>query len=143
MNFRAQVRWFYFSSIAITLTGFIYLWMKYRTKDPSLEFSVLNHPYQGIMLKAHILAAPLFIAVAGSLIFTHFLEKIKGQKTLGRNTGKTLFIMIVLMIISGVLIQVFTEESYLIAVRWIHIVSSSSFVLAFILHRITVFPRKR
>ena len=57
---RWEVWSFHILTMIVTLSGTVYLWMKYllKTDDP---FSVINHPWQPAMLAAHVLTSPALL----------------------------------------------------------------------------------
>jgi hypothetical protein len=108
------------TSIATFLTGVIYIWMKYLigNDDP---FAVVNHPWQPFVLKLHILVAPLLIFAVGMVALRHVWRHLKSKVREGRRTGLITGVVLVPMILTGYLIQVFTDQSWLVAMAVSHI----------------------
>lgn len=120
------------SIVAVTASGTAYGWMKYMltSDDP---FSVVNHPWQGIMLDAHVLSAPILLLVFGMLLRSHVLRHLSGTPV-NRRTGLVSLVTFALMAASGYLLQVTTSEDWSRAWLWLHIASGSFFVVAYLTH---------
>ena len=70
-------RWAVWStSIATLVTGVVYLWMKYLlvSADP---FAVVNHPWQPLVLKLHILVSPLLVFSIGLVSLRHVWRHLR------------------------------------------------------------------
>jgi hypothetical protein len=114
-------RWAVWStSVATFATGVIYLWMKYLlvSDDP---LAVMNHPWQGAVLKAHILVAPLLIFSIGLVTLRHVWRHLRANKPDGRRSGLLTVVVLGPMIASGYLVQTVTHEGWLKAMAISHI----------------------
>ena len=83
-------RWMLVASSLVTgVTGFVYAWMKYlmTTDDP---YAVVNHPLQPVVLKIHIVAAPLLVFALGLIFMQHVLRHWRSGQRVGRLGGATL-----------------------------------------------------
>ncbi|HEX6106551.1 MAG TPA: hypothetical protein VFZ26_13280 [Gemmatimonadales bacterium] len=114
-------RWAVWStSIATLLTGVVYLVMKYFlvSDDP---FAVVNHPWQPVVLKAHILVAPLLTFSIGLVALRHIWRHLQSNMREGRRSGLVTLTAVVPMIGTGYLIQAVTQEGLLRAMALSHI----------------------
>ncbi len=108
------------TSVATFVTGVVYLWMKYLlvSDDP---FAVVNHPWQPMMLKLHILVAPLLVFSIGLVALRHVWRHVQSGMREGRRTGLVTLVALGPMILTGYLIQAITHESLLRAMALSHI----------------------
>ena len=114
-------RWSVWSTSVLTfVTGVVYLWLKYVlvTDDP---FAVINHPWQPVVLKLHILVAPLLVFSVGMVALRHVWRHLRSWSREGRRSGLLTLAMVGPMIVTGYLIQAITAESLLRAMAWSHI----------------------
>jgi hypothetical protein len=114
-------RWSVWSTSILTfVTGVVYLWLKYGlvTDDP---FAVINHPWQPVVLKLHILAAPLLVFSVGMVALRHVWRHLRTGSREGRRSGLVTLAMLGPMIATGYLIQAITAEGLLRAMAWSHI----------------------
>jgi hypothetical protein len=127
-------RWSFNCCIAVVaVTGFVYLWMKYFVENTD-PFAVVNHPWQGAMLHAHLLAAPVMILVFGLVLNSHILKKLGATRLPNRRSGLLSLGLFAVMSVSGYLLQVFTSEQALQALMIAHVVSGALFSLAYGVH---------
>jgi hypothetical protein len=108
------------SSIATFVTGVVYLWLKYMlvTDDP---FAVINHPWQPVVLKLHILVAPFLVFSVGMVALRHVWRHLRTGSREGRRSGLVTLAMFGPMIATGYLIQAITAAGLLRAMAWSHI----------------------
>jgi hypothetical protein len=114
-------RWSVWSSSVLTfVTGVLYLWLKYglETDDP---FAVINHPWQPIVLKIHILVAPLLVFSVGMVALRHVWRHLRSGSREGRRSGLITLATLGPMTATGYLIQAVTHEGWLRAMAWSHI----------------------
>lgn len=114
-------RWSLWLTTAGTLlTGVVYWWMKdlMVSSDP---WSVINHPLQPWMLKAHILIAPLMVFSVGLITSRHVWRHYRTGVSKGRKTGLTAALSFIVLVLSGYLIQVLTGETILRVLAWTHL----------------------
>jgi cobalamin biosynthesis protein CobD/CbiB len=114
-------RWAVWSSSVLTfVTGVIYLWLKYglETDDP---FAVVNHPWQPVVLKIHILVAPILVFSVGMVALRHIWRHLQSGSREGRRSGLITLVALGPMIATGYLIQAITDEGWLRAMAWSHI----------------------
>ena len=128
-------RWSVWSSSVLTfVTGVVYLWLKYVlvTDDP---FAVVNHPWQPVVLKVHILVAPLLVFSVGMVALRHVWRHLKSGSREGRRSGLVTLAMFGPMIATGYLIQAVTAEGWLRAMAWSHIGLGLVYGLALLAHQ--------
>jgi hypothetical protein len=129
-------RWsFGLLALAVAVTGFVYFWMKYlmSTDDP---FAVINHPWQPLMLSAHVLAAPPLLLVFGIVFNSHIMRKLGASGVPNRRSGLASLACFFTMTASGYLLQVVTAETLLEALVIVHLASGTVFTLAYAAHLI-------
>ena len=130
------------STIAVTVSGFAYLWMKYfiENNDP---FSVVNHPWQPAMLNLHVLIAPVLVFVTGMIAYAHIQKKLKSRVRTNRLTGIVSMATLPIMIVSGYGLQVVTAALLGQIVLILHIGSSSVFAVTYVVHLVNSLREKR
>ncbi len=122
------------STLVVTLTGVVFAWMKYFMKNDD-PFSVFNHPWQPHMLAIHVVAAPILVFALGWIFQNHILAKIAMNGSAKRRfSGVMATLLIAPMVLSGYLMQTFTNETLHRAMEVTHWVSSGLFVLVYVAH---------
>jgi len=121
--------------VMLAASGAVFAWMRYamKTDDP---FAVANHPLQPHMLHIHVLAAPIAVFAMGVVFAIHIAPKIENRSLARKKTGIGSLWMIAPMVLSGYLMQVVTSETAILAMKVMHWVSSSIFVLAYGVHQL-------
>lgn len=128
-------RWSVWVTSVVTLaTGVLYLWMKYlvESRDP---FAVINHPWQPLMLKLHILVAPLLVFSVGMVALRHVWRHMKSRERSGRWSGLVTVAVLGPMIISGYLIQAVTHLGWLRALVIAHIATGVVYSVGLLAHQ--------
>lgn len=127
-------RWSVWITSALTaLTGIVYVWMKYllTTDDP---FAVVNHPLQPLVLKLHILVAPLLVFALGVIVVRHVWRHYQARVRTGRRSGILTGLLVVPMVFTGYLIQVVTHATLLEVIVWTHLVTGIVYALGAVAH---------
>ena len=121
------------SALAVAVTGLAYFWMKYAltSDDP---FAVVNHQWQPLMLKLHVVASPIFILAFGIILNSHVLRKLGASGHSNRKSGWASFITLALMVGSGYLLPVSEEPLWIQALVAVHVASGSVFVVTYGYH---------
>lgn len=127
---------------AVTLTGFVYFWMKYFVQ-PADPFAVVNHPLQAVMLNLHVFASPFFILVFGIILNSHVMKKLKATRLPNRRSGYTSLGTFALMVFSGYLLQVVANEQWLQAMIVVHVASGAVFSVVYFGHLIISYKLAR
>jgi len=125
------------TAAATALTGVGLFWTKYLviSNDP---WSVVNHPLQPLLLKAHILAAPGLVFALGMIAFRHIWQHYRAGLRLGRRSGIITALVTVPMVVSGYLIQAVTAPTWLEIVVIVHLVTSGVFLLGLAAHQVAM-----
>lgn len=139
---RFQRLLFWVSTAATTVSGLVYFWMKYFlvASDP---WAVANHPLQPLMLKLHILAAPIMLFAVGLISTDHIWRHIRSGLPTGRRTGVLTGAVFGPLVLSGYLIQAVTAPSPLAVVTWGHIGLGVACGAGVVLHQYAVRRRVR
>lgn len=127
-------RWsFNIASLTVAATGLAYFWMKYamRTDDP---FAVVNHPWQSAMLALHLVASPAFILLFGIILNSHIMRKLRVPDARNRRSGFLSLGTLALMVCSGYVLQVVTDERWMTALVAAHVASGILFSGAYAVH---------
>lgn len=129
------------TSGATALTGVGLFWTKYliTSSDP---WSVVNHPLQPLLLKAHILAAPGLVFALGMIAVRHVWQHYRAGLRRGRRSGIITALVTVPMVVSGYLIQAITAPTWLQLVAVVHIATSGIFLLGLVAHQIVMWRRE-
>ncbi|MBA3346709.1 MAG: hypothetical protein H0T44_15640 [Gemmatimonadales bacterium] len=128
-------RWAVWStSVATLVTGVLFMWMKYLlvSDDP---FAVVNHPWQPLMLKLHILVAPLLTFSIGLVALRHVWRHVQSGMRDGRRTGLVTLVALGPMIVTGYLIQAVTHQGWLEAMAISHIALGLLYGVGLLLHQ--------
>jgi hypothetical protein len=128
-------RWaVWWSSVLTFVTGVVYLWLKYVlvTDDP---FAVINHPWQPVVLKLHILVAPLLVFSVGMVALRHVWRHLRSGSREGRRSGLVTLAVLGPMIVTGYLIQAITAVGLLRAMAWSHIGLGLVYGIALLAHQ--------
>ena len=127
---------------AVSVTGFLFFWMKYFVA-PADPFAVVNHPLQALMLSLHIFASPFFILIFGIILNSHVMKKLKATRLPNRRSGYTSLGTFALMVFSGYLLQVVSNEQWLEAMVAVHVASGAVFSLVYAGHLIISYKLAR
>ena len=121
-------------SAVVAVSGFAYLWMKYglQSDDP---FAVVNHPWQHVMLHAHVLASPPLVLAFGIVLNSHIMKKLRAAAG-DRHRASGFFSLgtFAAMIVTGYLLQVVTSEVWLTVLVVAHVASGVVFTAAYGTH---------
>jgi undecaprenyl pyrophosphate phosphatase UppP len=131
-------RWsIWLGSLLVTLTGLVYLGMKYLLPEPA-EFSIIRHPLQPLVLKLHIVAAPLLVFAVGTVATRHVWRHMMAGTRQGRLTGWSAAISTVPMVLTGYLLQAFTSGAWLRSMAIAHIATGLLYGGGILLHQFVV-----
>jgi len=120
-------------SLAVAVTGFVYLWMKYALQNDD-PFAVVNHPWQNGMLDLHVVASPAFILMFGIVFNSHVMKKLRAPRLPNRRSGFVSLGTFAAMVVSGYLLQVSSSEAWLQALVVLHVASGAIFSVAYAIH---------
>ncbi|GAB4370837.1 MAG: hypothetical protein Kow0062_05900 [Acidobacteriota bacterium] len=130
------LRWLLWTAtIAATVTGLAFVAMRELmvSDDP---FSAYNHPLQPWALAAHVLIAPLLVLVLGWIWGVHAAPRRVDPRARARRSGLVNIAIAAVMVASGYLLQVVTEETVRLALAWTHGVSGTLFALSLTVHAV-------
>ena len=133
---RPWERWsFNALNVAVVATGVAYFYMKYllRTVDP---FAVTNHAWQPSMLALHVVSAPCLILFFGIVLRSHIFKKLASNQRVDRRTGWVSLVSFTGMALSGYLLQVASNLTWLGALVVLHVATSVVFVVGYGAHLI-------
>lgn len=136
---KALLRW---SAFIVAVTGFIYMGMKYGLQ-PAQPWDAVNHPLQPLVLKLHILSAPVLVFAIGLITTRHIWRHYRENVTKGRRSGITTALVAVPMVVSGYLIQAVTHVGWLQALAIAHITFSVIFTAGMLVHDATTGRRAK
>jgi len=131
---RAEKLLLHLSTWGVTVTGLVYLVMKYVlvNDDP---FSVLGHPWQPHVLALHLLIGPFVIFSLGLIAREHVLERFRAVSVRrGRGSGIWTILLATPMVFSGYLLQVSTSRGARLALAVVHVASGALYALVFLAH---------
>jgi uncharacterized membrane protein len=125
------------SSLAAGVSGIVYWWMDHMM-EPVGEWAVINHPLQPLVLKAHILSAPVLVFAVGLVATDHIWRHFRNDVRLGRRSGVSMMWVVGPMVLTGYLIQAVIHPGWLVFLAWLHLGSGVVYVLALLLHQVAV-----
>jgi hypothetical protein len=130
---RWEARWNHAAIVAVSLSGLAYGILKYFVpgSDPD---SRIGHPWQPVMLKAHILLAPMAVFAIGLIFRRHALARVRDGEPNGRLSGSVMFWLLLPLTVTGYLVQVFVETTPVRAAAWSHAGLGVLFLLGYALH---------
>lgn len=99
------------------------------------EYGIRPHAYQSLIQAVHIVLSPLLIFVFGHLFKDHIIRMYKNA-IYKRKTGVTLTLTMVVMIVSGYLVQVIYQAGPKMMSAYIHIGISAVFTIAYLIHHL-------
>jgi len=130
---RWEAWWNHAALAAVSLSGLAYGVLKYFVPSPDPD-SRAGHPLQPIVLKAHVLAAPLAVFGIGLLVRRHALLKLRQGEQAGRRSGAILLWLFAPLVMTGYLIQVLVGSGTARATGWSHAALGVLFLLGYLLH---------
>ena len=122
------------SVLLAAATGLTYAWMKFfmKTADP---ISVVNHPWQPVVLSAHVLAAPLLLFALGLIARDHILGRFRDPRSgKARPSGLLGVLAMVPMVATGYLTQVLTSAEGRRTMGLVHLGAGLGFLAAYAYH---------
>lgn len=123
------------TAIATAVTGIVYFWLKYliSSEDP---WSVINHPMQPWVLKAHIIVAPALVFALGLITMRHVWKHFRTGQRWGRRSGVITGLVTAPMILTGYLIQAVTHLGWLKALALSHTAFGLVFAVGLLMHQL-------
>jgi hypothetical protein len=136
-------KWLLWSSTAaVAVTGIVFGWMKYflATDDP---YAVVHHPLQPLVLKLHVLSAPVLVFALGVVYTRHVVRQWRLGRARGRPSGIGIVTTLLPMVLSGYLIQTVSSESWLFRVAMLHVVASLAYLAVLLFHQAAAWRQAR
>jgi len=128
--------WFVHGAVVLAgVTGLVYGWMRY-VAEPVDEWAIVNHPWEPDVKALHIVLVPLLVFACGLIWRTHVWERIREGFPDRRRTGLALAVLLAPMVASGYGLQVAEDETWRAAWMWTHGLTSSAWVLAYLVHQL-------
>lgn len=130
----AERRWLRWSTLVVGGTGAAYGIVRHfvRSEDP---WAVVNHPAQPHLQHLHILAAPLLVFAVGLVWYAHVQTHRRENRPWRRRSGLALWAVFWPMVASGYALQTGVAPEWRLVWMWLHIVTGSLWLIAFVLHR--------
>jgi hypothetical protein len=98
---------------------------------------------QPLVLKLHILAGPVLVFAVGMTVAGHVRRHWGSASRRGRRTGYPLTFLIAPLVLSGYLLQAFTDERWLQVLGYVHLGLGLLFIGWFAGHRAAAAVRSR
>jgi hypothetical protein len=121
------------STAVMTITGVAIAWMEY-VLEPADAFAVVNHPWQPVLLKVHILSAPVMVFGIGMIFLRHIWPHFRTGLKKGRRSGIWSMVLTIPMIVTGYALQVMSNVGWLTTLGYIHFALGSAFAVGGALH---------
>jgi len=102
-----------------------------QSEDP---FSVVNHPFEPLALKTHVLVGPVLIFIFGLLFQSHVSKKLLGGSTRGRVGGVLAGVLFSCSVLSGYSLQTLVDSWWRGTLVYVHLVSGGGFCAVFVFH---------
>jgi len=128
-------RWLlWLSTAAVALSGIGLGWTKYfmTSEDP---YAVTHHPLQPLLLKAHVLSAPVLVFALGVVYTRHVVRQWRSGRARGRPSGIVIVATLLPMVLSGYLIQTLSAETWLFRAAMLHIAASLAYLAVLLVHQ--------
>ena len=121
------------TTVAVTVTGLLYAVFAYlvESDDP---FALVNHPWQPFTLRAHVLAAPVWLVAFGVVWQAHAWPKLRAGARPRRRSGLALLVVGAIMGLSAYCLQVSVDEGVRFFWIVVHVGSSLLWLAVFALH---------
>lgn len=130
------------STLLVGGTGLVYAWMVYLV-HPSDPYALVNHPWQPAVQHLHILVAPLLVFAVGLIWRQHIGEHWQRGVRKRRQSGLSLVLTLIPMVVSGYLIQTATEESWRHVWVVVHLAASALWLAGYLVHQLAPRWRRR
>jgi len=127
-----QYRFVHFTSYLTIFHGILY-WLVKEFFQVETDYGLRPHSSQTYIQAAHILLSPLLVISFGLLWQNHIILYFS-KKTKKLKTGITLTLSLVILILSGYLIQVIYNDLGKVVVTWVHLILSLLYLLSYLIH---------
>lgn len=121
------------SSAAVSVTGTVYAIMKHLLQ-PADPFAIVNHPLQPLVLKLHILSAPVMVFAVGVILMRHIWPHFRNAFSRGRRSGITTAAFTIPMVVTGYALEAISSTPWLRIVGWAHLALGLIYAAACLAH---------
>jgi hypothetical protein len=135
-------KWFLLLTTSLAGGTGVVLYIMKEWMQPSDPFSVVNHPWQPWVLKAHLVTVPFLIFAVGLIFSAHAVQRFRTGRLGGRRSGIGLLALFLPMVLSGVAIQVLVAETWHRGAVWVHLITGGAYVVFFIVHQVVAWGIK-
>lgn len=130
------------TSFLTVATGVAYFVTKYMVSGGD-GYSVVNHPWQPVFLKAHIVVSPALLFALGLIAVDHVWDHIVTGVRVSRRTALVTVASVVPMVATGYLIQVLTSAGWVRAMAVAHVVFGVLYAVGLGAHNAIIWWRGR
>lgn len=120
----------------VVITSFVYFIAKYFLEIEG-EWGPETHPLTIIFQKVHILTVPFLVFAVGMIFSNHVWKRIETGYKKSRNSGIFLLILLILMSVTGYLIQITDNQNFREYSAYIHVAVSIIWSVIFSYHHIS------
>lgn len=125
------------TAAVVGVTGIALAWMEYLL-PPVDPWAVIHHPLQPLTLKLHIVTAPFLVFAIGMIALRHVWRHFRSGMSRGRRTGVVTALSVVPMVVSGYLVQVITDERWLLIVALLHLALGVAYLGGLLVHQLVL-----
>lgn len=118
---------------SISLIGLLFFILKTFFKTQG-EWGVEDHIVTAYVQKLHLLTTPILVFFVGSIFFDHIFLKLSKFSNEIRTSGVLLCLSFVIMIFSGVAIQVLYDEASRENASIVHNVATIVWLFSYLIH---------
>lgn len=105
--------------------------------SPVDPFAAVNHPWQPLMVHLHLWTAPVLVFTVGLIWQGHAWTHLRRGVRRRRRSGLLLIGAMAPMVASGYFIQTAVDETWRTAWVVVHLVTSGSWLVAYLIHQLT------
>ena len=115
------------------LSGLAYGAIKYFVSNPDPD-SRLSHPWQPVVLAAHVLAAPAAVFALGIVLRHHALARLASGERDRLRTGVVMTLFAIPLILTGYVVQVLAGDAARRWTGWIHAALGVIYAIGYVMH---------
>jgi uncharacterized membrane protein len=129
---KGQYKFIHFTSYLTIVHGILY-WVIKEFFQVQSDYGLRPHFFQTYIQAAHILLSPLLVVSFGLLWQQHIVHFFK-KKSRKLITGSLVTISLIIIILSGYLIQVIYDQPGKSIMSWVHLIFSGLYLFAYLGH---------
>jgi hypothetical protein len=130
---KLEKKTFSITSITVFVTGTLYFIIKYFFKVET-DFGTRPHSLTSSLLHTHIILVPILVGFFGYFLKLHVIPMLKSKKTIKRKSGIAILCTLIIMVISGYLLQIGLDPITSNSIAWIHIIISFLWIIIYLYH---------